>query len=193
VDTSSDTDSDTSSNTSPNGTYPPGTHASTSPLVGIKEAAEQLGVSVNTVRRWVREGKLQTEKQARPQGYTLLVHLPIDGQILTGTPTQPGAQTDAQAGVQEVPAQHVPSEQVPALGDYARAEAMATYSAKLLEPLVARLAEQEQIIRQLAEEKGQQTERLSHQAERIQQLEAQLATTSAQVSFWQRWFGWLGF
>jgi hypothetical protein len=82
---------------------------------------------------------------------------------------------------------------VTALAEYARAEAMATYSAKLLEPLVARLAEQEQIIRQLAEEKGQQTERLVHQAERIRQLEAQIAATAEEVSFWRRWFGWLGF
>jgi DNA-binding transcriptional MerR regulator len=161
--------------------------------VPIKEAAEQLHVSINTIRRWIREGKLQTEKQARPQGYTLLVHLPIDGQILTDAPAQTGAQGDAQAGAHEPPTQHVPSEQVPALGDYARAEAMATYSARLLEPLVARLAEQEQVIRQLAEEKGQHQERLSHQAERIQQLEAQLATATVEVSFWQRWFGWLGF
>jgi DNA-binding transcriptional MerR regulator len=193
MDTSPSIYSDTSSSTSPNGTYPPGTHVSTSPPVGIKEAAEQLRVSVNTVRRWIREGKLQTEKQSRPQGYTLLVHLPVDGQVLTDAPTQTGAQVDAQAGVHESPAHQVPTEQVPALAEYARAEAMATYSAKLLEPLVARLAEQEQIIRQLAEEKGQHQERLSHQAERIQQLEAQLATSTAEVSFWQRWFGWLGF
>lgn len=159
----------------------------------IKEAAEQLHVSVNTIRRWIREGKLQTERQSRPQGYTLLVHLPIEGQVLTDGPTQTGAQIDAQAGVHEAPTQHVPNEQVPALTEYGRAEAMATYSAKLLEPLVARLAEQEQIIRQLAEEKGQHQERLSHQAERIQQLEAQLATATVEVSFWQRWFGWLGF
>jgi len=161
--------------------------------VPIKEAAEQLHVSINTIRRWIREGKLQTEKQARPQGYTLLVHLPIDGQVLTDTPPQTGAQDDAQAGVHEGSAHHVPTEQVPAPGDYARAEAMATYSARLLEPLVARLAEQEQIIRQLAEEKGQHQERLVHQAERIQQLEAQLAATKEQVSFWKRWFGWMGF
>jgi len=161
--------------------------------VGIKEAAEQLGVSINTIRRWVREGKLQTERQPRPQGYTLLVHLPIEGHVLTDAPTQTDAQPDAQAGVYDPPTQDVPREQVPVLGDFARAEAMAAYSARLIEPLVTRLAEQEQIIRQLAEEKGQHQERLVHQAERIQQLEAQLATTSDEVSFWQRWFGWLSF
>ena len=156
---------------------------STSPPVPIKEAAEHLHVSINTIRRWIREGKLQTEKQSRPQGYTLLVHLPIDGQVLTDAPIQPGIQGDAQVGVHESPTQHVPTEQVLAPGDYARAEAMATYSARLLEPLVARLAEQ-YMIRQLAEEKGQHQERLAHQAERIQQLEAQLTTTTVEVSFW---------
>ena len=54
-----------------------------------------------------------------------------------------------------------------------RAEAMAAYSRALLEPLVARLGEQEAIIREQAEQIGRQTERIAA-------LEAQLEQSSPQ-------------
>ena len=108
--------------------------------VSIKEAAARLGVSVNTIRRWIREGRLTTERVERPQGYMVYVHLPEH------VPTPEHVSEEARD-------HHVP-EQVPIVRDLARAEAMAAYTRSLLEPLVARMAEQEGIIRGLERENG---------------------------------------
>ncbi len=108
--------------------------------VSIKEAATRRGVSVNTIRRWIREGRLRTERIERPQGYVVYVHLPEH----VPTPEQVS---------EEARDDHVP-EQVPIVRDLARAEAMAAYTRSLLEPLVARMAEQEGIIRGLERENG---------------------------------------
>ena len=58
-----------------------GGHGAAAP-VPLKEAAGRLGVSVATLRRWIREGRLHTERVRRPQGYTVLVHLPLHGQVI---------------------------------------------------------------------------------------------------------------
>lgn len=44
--------------------------------VTIQEAAHQLGVSVDTVRRRIRSGALAARKDARPQGHQWLVEVP---------------------------------------------------------------------------------------------------------------------
>lgn len=43
--------------------------------ISVEEAARVLGVSINTIRRRIKQGKLSAEQVARPQGYCYRVHL----------------------------------------------------------------------------------------------------------------------
>jgi excisionase family DNA binding protein len=114
------------------------------PACTLQEAAAALGVSLNTLRRRIRSGEIRAERVRRPQGHVWRVYLPGE---------QPAGQHSSQnsAGTLQQP---------PA--DIQRAEAMASYSRSLLEPLVARLADQEQIIREQAEEIGRLRSELDH-------------------------------
>ena len=47
-------------------------------LVTMTEAARRLDVTVETVKRRLRRGELQGQKQARPQGFTWLIEMPED-------------------------------------------------------------------------------------------------------------------
>jgi excisionase family DNA binding protein len=134
---------------------PPGTSTATSevpasegtsppPGLSVQEAAAALGVSPNTVRRWVKQGTLRSELVARPQGYSVRVYLPD--------------RASPSATSREVPAW---------APDHARAEAMASYSRALIEPLVAELAQAREHLAGMSEHAGRQ-------AERIRQLEAEL-------------------
>ena len=115
--------------------------------MSVQEAATALDVSVNTIRRWIKDGRIPHEKLTTPAGFAYRVY--PQRVAPTGTP-------------REVPLIGTPRE-VPALApDIQRAEAMASYSRSLLEPLVARLAEQEQIIREQAEDLGRLRAELEH-------------------------------
>jgi len=128
---------DTATGTRPS-TSSAGTHNGGVPGVSVQEAATALGVSVNTIRRWIKGGRIPHEKLATPAGYAYRVY----------------PQRVPPAGTRR---------EVPALApDLQRAEAMASYSRSLLEPLVARLAEQEQIIREQAEDLGRLRAELEH-------------------------------
>jgi hypothetical protein len=45
-------------------------------LVSLPEAAQRLGVSVDTVKRRLRRGELKGRQEPRPQGYTWLIEVP---------------------------------------------------------------------------------------------------------------------
>lgn len=45
-------------------------------LVSLAEAAQRLGVSVDTIKRRLRRGELQGRQKPRPQGYTWLIEMP---------------------------------------------------------------------------------------------------------------------
>ncbi len=127
----------------------PSRHPATS--CTLQEAAAVLGVSLNTLRRKIRSGEVAAERVRRPQGYVWRVELPED---------QPAGQQSA--GTLPLEAPGTLQQQAP---DLQRAEAMASYSRALLEPLVARLAEQEQIIREQAEDLGRLRAELEHARE----------------------------
>lgn len=63
--------------------------------VSIKEAAERLGVSADTIRRRLKSGDLSGEREKTPQGFVWRVELPQDG---TGEPVSAEVSTGASAG-----------------------------------------------------------------------------------------------
>jgi hypothetical protein len=164
-----------------------------------------LGVSPNTVRRWCATGKLRSEQVPRPQGYAVRVYL-----------DEVPSQVTSQVPPDEVLRQGPPTSHGQVPTDLLRAEAMATYTRSLLEPLVNRLAEQERTIRELAEELGRLRERVatfeaptSHQAREASNLTAHAPDPSREPSgprspapieptsdgqhapWWRRALGWL--
>jgi hypothetical protein len=60
--------------------------------VPIRDAAQRLGISTDTVRRRLKSGELNGERQETPQGFIWLVELPeivarvIDSDVDTGVP-----------------------------------------------------------------------------------------------------------
>jgi len=116
-----------------------GTGPGTSQRVTVAEAAAILGVSVVTIRRMIRRGQLEGKRVVRPQGSAYVVTLPADatGVAEDGTPTGRPAQDVSRA-------------------NGTPAALMAAWSETFLAPLVARLGEQEAVIRDQAETLGRQ-------------------------------------
>jgi hypothetical protein len=56
-------------------------------LVTMTEAARRLDVTVETVKRRLRRGELQGQKQPRPQGFTWLIEMPEDTGDRDSTPS----------------------------------------------------------------------------------------------------------
>jgi hypothetical protein len=56
-------------------------------LVTMTEAARRLDVTVETVKRRLRRGELQGQKQPRPQGFTWLIEMPEDTDDRDSTPS----------------------------------------------------------------------------------------------------------
>src|SRR5688500_19753151 len=46
-------------------------------LLTIAEAAQRLGVSIDTIHRRLRRGQLSGQRQPTPQGFTWLVEIPV--------------------------------------------------------------------------------------------------------------------
>jgi hypothetical protein len=51
--------------------------APTTRQVSVSEASRELSISPETVRRWIKSGRLQAERAIRPQGAMWLVTLPV--------------------------------------------------------------------------------------------------------------------
>jgi excisionase family DNA binding protein len=109
------------------------TTAATAPVT-VEQAAAILGVSVTTVRRRIRAGVLRAEEARRAQGPVWLVYLPADA---TSATTEPPPATSSVATAPTT------------------AEAMATYTRSILEPLVATIERQAERIEGLALEVGE--------------------------------------
>ncbi len=137
-----------------------------SPAFTLREAAAVLGVSLNTLRRRIAAGQVRADRVQRPQGHVWQVYL--DDAAPCRDRADGTVQRDGAGTVQQPPA------------DLMRAEAMATYTRSLLEPLVARLAEQEQIIRSQAEEVGALRAQLAAAEDRLHAPAAQDAQNATQ-------------
>lgn len=117
-----------------------GTHR---PGVSIHEAAVMLGVSPTTVRRWVANGKLRSQRFDRPQGEVVRVFV------------GPEKIETAPVAREQIPELQVPTDVPPRADEQAPASsAMAVWSEAFLVPLVNHMAEQEATIRAQAEKLG---------------------------------------
>jgi excisionase family DNA binding protein len=130
-------------------------------LVTVKQAAERLGCSVQTVRRLIRSGRLRADLVARPQGSAWRVMLPVDQDVPVDHVVQTGTSLERPG------AWHVPD------------------IAAMLAPLVGELAEARQTIQRLADANGRlQTEneqiraQLAFQAPREEPPAVELSITT---------------
>ncbi len=160
------------------GTGTPAPWMGTNPHLGgltVAEASVSLGVSVNTIRRWIKEGRLRSERVATPTGYAYRVFpdgVPVIG-TRAGSGTDSGAHADSGIGTDQLAAGSSVALETQ------RAEAMAVYTKTLLEPLVARLAEQEAVVRDQAETIGRQGAELERATTAAVALGDELAAAEA--------------
>jgi hypothetical protein len=142
-----------------------------------------LGISLNTLRRRIRAGQVRAERVERPQGHVWRVY--VDDR----QPAGHRADQEAPGTVQQPPGDGV-GRNLPT--DVLRAEAMATYTRSLLEPLVARLAEQEAIIRDQAEELGRLRERVATLSRNLDDPDPTPTpsppTPDGRAPWWRRWW-----
>jgi hypothetical protein len=146
----------------------------------LREAAEALGISLNTLRRRIAAGDIRAEKADRPQGFVWQVYL--DGSMEGATaPFQDRANgTVHQDGPGPVQAERFA---VPAI---AQAEAMAAYTRSLLEPLVAHVGELETTIREQAETIGALRNENDTLKDTVATLETRTASQAVEPSTRQR-------
>jgi hypothetical protein len=133
------------------------TAAATAPVT-VEQAAAILGVSVTTVRRRIRAGFIRAEEARRPQGPIWLVYLPADA---TSATTEAPSATSSVATAPTT------------------AEAMATYTRSILEPLVAALERSQTRVSELERELGRFAAEREAAEARYAALEARTAAQSA--------------
>lgn len=126
----------------------------------LQHAAYARGVSPDTVRNWIRRGKIQSRKVPTPQGHRFEVLIVDVGAIVTGTPDQ-----------QEAPRPSDPGQTTPETGEEpqcqnadlpARHPPVATWD---LRPMVELLA-------QMAERNAAQAQEIGALRERLRQTQA---------------------
>jgi hypothetical protein len=129
--------------------------------VTVEDAATALGINQSTVRRRIRERKLQSQRLQRPQGYILRVFLPND-QVAGHSYLQAGDEPDGdgEASYAQLPA------------PLQRAEAITAYNTALIAPLVQELAETRRRLEELANANGHLAAELAAAQERLAILEA---------------------
>lgn len=157
----------------------------TSAHVSAAEAARMYGLSEKTVRRWIKAGKLRADMVQGAYSVALNdVSALVGGQsahVSAPVSTQ-STDTSADSAADDVRPSDQPSMAL------AQAEAMASYTRSLLEPMVQLVAEQQTTIRDQAEQIGQlRAERDGLQAAI---LAAQTVTPSSEPasSVWRRWW-----
>jgi excisionase family DNA binding protein len=157
-------------------TYPPTYRGTFRDGITIDDAARRLGVSPSTVRRWVKAGRVKSERVVRPQGYVVLVELPARA------PSTPPVEHAPQIATELPTAEGSAVERADTMAAY-----LATYAAKVVEPHLATIREQ-------AEEIG----RLKAELEHIRRSRAPESAPPAEAGsrpstgLWARLAGWLG-
>jgi DNA-binding transcriptional MerR regulator len=137
-------------------------------MLTMVEAAHQLGVSVDTVKRRIQKGELRGHQQPRPQGFVWLVEMPDES-------NQPGSN----------PAD-TPVDTAVSMGELRRLEEMVQF---LKAELVARDAQTESW-KQEAEAHREQLQAKDRQIEQLhvllQQAQAALPAAGDNRSWWYK-------
>ena len=126
----------------------------------MAEAADQLGVSVVTIRRMIKRGQLEAQRVVRPQGSAYLVSVPDDG-TEDASPTEQPAQNVSRT-------QGTPEQAITMM-------IQATLT-PVLAPLVAEITASRQTIERQSEQLIAQAETIGRQAAEIEALRAQPST-----------------
>ena len=158
--------------------------------ISVDEAASRLKVSSSTVRRMIRDGKLQAERETRPQGEIVRVLWPRPEDV-------PPPVTPTESPPVSAPADHVSEALSAALGALTEAlesermerQRIAAENAALAE----RVGRAEALAEQRLADKEQSLIDLGEQMERAIRAEADAATLAAEVSrlrarrWWRFW------
>jgi excisionase family DNA binding protein len=177
------------------------------PGLTIGQAASRLGVSPSTVRRWVRSGRLRSERVTVGDGFEY--RIPAEGLEAVTASTNPSAEPATNPST-EPPTNGSTNASAPAIleASVERSTALAAYNAQLLGPLTLVIERQQDTIRQQAEQIGSLRAQLAAAEERIRGLDAPRpregqdpgdgavqASTRASPrpgpdgrSWWQRWW-----
>jgi len=149
-----------------------------------RESADYCGVSEKTIRNWIVAGRLSAEKTA---GTFRIAQEELDA-LRNVRPhhrqraESASAEVRAEGGPQvaDASAEEVISPDQPGAA-IMQAEAMAAYTRSILEPLVARLGEQEAVIRDQAETIGRQGAELAQARSALGGAERALAGRERRV------------
>jgi hypothetical protein len=136
-------------------------------LVTMTEAARRLDVTVETVKRRLRRGELQGQKQPRPQGFTWLIEMPED----TGD-------RDSTSSV-------TPSDTPTSNAEVHRLEDMISLLQKELDITREELEHQRSVYQSELVSKNKQIEQLHIL---LQQAQATLPAPRDNRPWWQRWW-----
>ena len=142
--------------------------AETSRYATVREAADFLGVSTETIRRMIRSGRLRGEKVHRPQGTAFLVELPD----ATGEATC-DITNGATAGRHDATSDQALPPALLAAEAWARG---------VVEPLTRTIAEQQLQLVSQAETIGRQSAELERAASIAVKLSDELDAARAQIS-----------
>jgi hypothetical protein len=145
--------------------------------VSVAEAATLLGVSVATVRRMIRTGRLEAERVRRPQGTAFVVHLPVDASTRhhhMGTTARPNASDPGSAAD-------------------AMVSLIRTTIVTVLNPVVAQLDAHRQMVEHASGQITWQAEMIGRLTAERDAARAELAALKAAQSdgVWRRRWPWL--
>jgi excisionase family DNA binding protein len=146
--------------------------------VTIDQAAVALRVSPSTARRWVKEGRLRSQRVSTPQGHAFRVFLDrgSEGVEPSTSDGSVSADGDRSKGVSEG------STATSTALSVERSEAMAAYNTALLAPLVAEIAASRQTIERQSAQLIDQAETIGRQAAELEAARDRITALEASHS-----------
>jgi hypothetical protein len=147
--------------------------------VSVTEASRELGVSAETVRRWIKSGRLQAERAIRPQGAVWVVSLPVTTPRGVAPVTVDATlQTPHDEGSDQEPAPHI-QHPTPDVASHPSSDPTPHYTSDPhLTASIARLIVELVEVRIISDRRADQ---LVAQAERVAALERETGRLTAKL------------